>query len=99
VVWELPTGEETAVPESRVRRKKKAATTAGSTLPAPVRIDSPRWLAPTMVAFFLVGLIYIVAFYIAGSEIPLMRDLGNLANIGIGFLFLGVGFTLATRWR
>jgi hypothetical protein len=94
----VPTGEETAVPESRVRRKKKAATGA-STLPAPVRIDSPRWLAPTMVAFFLVGLIYIVAFYIAGNEIPLMRDLGNLANIGVGFLFLGVGFTLATRWR
>ena len=38
-----------------------------------------------MVACFVVGLIYIVLFYIAGPSIPIMRDLANIVNVGIGF--------------
>jgi hypothetical protein len=88
------------VPESRVRRKKKADSSAPiDNAPKPVRFESPRWLVPTMITFFIVGLLYIVAFYIAGPDIPLMRDLAPLANIGVGFGFLAVGFALSTRWR
>ncbi|MEY4136942.1 MAG: hypothetical protein RL205_1070, partial [Actinomycetota bacterium] len=57
------------------------------------------WLAPTMVACFLVGLIYIVLFYLAGSSIPIMRDLSALVNVGIGFAFIVVGFILSTKWQ
>lgn len=88
------------MPESRVRRRKRtAAAVEQSSSTTPVNFDSPRWLAPTMVTFFLVGLLWIVVFYIAGSDVPLMRDLNNLANVGIGFGFLAVGFVLATRWK
>lgn len=63
------------------------------------RLGSPAWLAPTMVAAFLIGLIYIVVFYIAGSSVPIMRDLSALVNVGIGFAFIAVGFVLSTKWQ
>ena len=63
------------------------------------RIGSPSWLAPVMVACFLIGLLYIVTYYIAGGQIPFMRDLSPLLNVGIGFAFIGVGFALSMRWR
>jgi hypothetical protein len=48
---------------------------------------------------FVVGLIWIVTFYLAGPSIPLMRDLPNLGNIGVGFAFITAGFFLSTKWK
>jgi hypothetical protein len=84
------------VPKSRVRRKENYT-------PPPKPVDpsskvSPRWLAPVMVACFLIGLAWIVVFYLAGNDNPLMSDIGNY-NLIIGFAFIGVGFALATQWR
>lgn len=87
------------MPESRVRRKKKDAPAVEANSPAAVNFDSPRWLAPAMVTFFLLGLLWIVIFYLAGTSFPVMKDLNNLANVGIGFGLLGIGFVLATRWK
>ena len=60
-------------------------------------LESPRWLAPTMVAAFLIGLFWIVVFYVSqtGCTVP---GIGAW-NMIIGFGFIGVGFSLATRWR
>jgi len=52
-----------------------------------------------MIASFLIGLAYIVVFYLAGPDIPFMRDLNSLVNVLIGFAFIAVGFILSTRWR
>lgn len=84
------------MPKSRVRRKETFT-------PPPKPVDpstkmSPRWLAPLMVACFLIGLAWIVVYYLAGSDLPLMGDLGNY-NLLIGFGFMGAGFALATQWR
>lgn len=71
----------------------------------PVRFESPRWLAPTMSGLFIVGLLYVVVFYIQASasdfSIAFMEQMpgGNLTNVGIGFGLMGAGFVLATRWR
>jgi len=51
-----------------------------------------------MVAFFLIGLIWIVVFYLAGNDVPGMSALGNW-NLLVGFGFIGGGFVLATQWR
>lgn len=75
-------------PPSTARSERKVA-----------RIGSPSWLAPTMVSCFVLGMAYIVVYYLAGASIPLMRDLPPLANVGIGFGFIIAGFALATRWR
>ena len=56
-----------------------------------------------MVTLFLLGLVWIVLFYITAaggstSSIPLMEQLGNW-NILVGFGLIGGGFILSTRWR
>ena len=60
-------------------------------------LESPRWLAPTMVAAFLIGLFWIVVFYVSQTVYP-VPGIGAW-NMIIGFGFIGVGFSLATRWR
>jgi hypothetical protein len=88
------------VPVSK-RRKTKNKPEAGSeyTPKEPVRLDSPAWIAPAMVTCFLLGLGYVVIYYLAGQDIPLMRDISPLINVSIGFAFVAVGFFLATKWR
>lgn len=88
------------MPESKGRKKDVyTPPPTGKGERKVARLGSPRWLAPTMVALFVIGLTYIVIYYIAGSQIPVMKDLSPLVNVGIGFLFIAGGFGLATRWR
>ena len=84
------------MPESRSR--KKAVCTPQSTAPEPARFGSASWWAPVMVTFFLVGLAWIVLYYITGNTIPVMKSLGWW-NVVVGFAFIGVGFGMSTRWR
>ncbi len=60
-------------------------------------LTSPRWLAPTMVALFVIGLLWIVVHYLA-PDLPVFSALGNW-NIVIGFGLIMGGFALSTRWR
>jgi hypothetical protein len=52
-----------------------------------------------MSAFFIIGLLYVITFYLAGTSVPGMYSLSAAANIGIGFGFIIVGFFLSTKWR
>ena len=83
------------MPESRIRRKKAYTAPLGRD---PMKIGSPAWLAPTMIVLFVVGLLWIVVYYIAGDQIHIMNEIGWL-NIIIGFGLIGAGFALSTRWR
>lgn len=88
------------MPKSKIRKKLQPAYTPPSSLDhKPVKIGSPSWLVPTMLTMFIVGLLWIVVFYLAGSNVPVMRDLSNLTNVLVGFGFIAVGFGLATRWK
>ena len=58
---------------------------------------SPRWLVVAMIAFFIVGLLWIVIYYLAPNA-PLLSSLGSW-NMIIGFGLILVGFMLSTRWR
>jgi hypothetical protein len=62
-----------------------------------VRIGSPRWLAPAMVACFVLGLMWVVVYYVTQTEYPI----GGIGpgNMGIGFGLIIVGFVLSTRWK
>ena len=92
------------MPESD--KRKKAVYTPPPAKREAVNLDSSRWLAPVMVACFVIGLAWIVAFYLAGPSIPFMNAItnffgsaGNLVNVAVGFAFIIAGFILATRWR
>ena len=53
-----------------------------------------------MLGAFLLGLIWIVVYYITGStiEIPVMKDLDQY-NLVVGIGFMAVGFVYATKWE
>ena len=88
------------MPKSKVRKKvkEKHHHEVDVAEHAPVLPEeSPRWLAPVMVANFLVGLFWIVVFYISQTASPI-PGIGTW-NMLIGFGFIGIGFGLATRWR
>jgi hypothetical protein len=90
------------VPKSRVR-KKAAYTPPSNVLPsasttARRKAPSPTWYPIVMVGLMLIGLAYIVVYYIAVERIPLMNDLGAW-NFVVGFGLMVSGLGMAVRWR
>lgn len=83
------------MPKSRIRRR--FAFTPPKERTGAVRIGSPRWLAPLMVTLFVVGLLWVVVYYVTQTEYPI-GGIG-LWNMGIGFAFIIAGFVLSTRWK
>ena len=54
-----------------------------------------------MLGSFLLGLVWIITFYVFSNDlspIPVMNDLVNW-NLGVGVGFMAVGFAFATRWE
>lgn len=53
-----------------------------------------------MLGCFLIGLIWIVVYYMTGQDlaIPLMQNLGQY-NLVVGIGFMAVGFVYATKWE
>jgi hypothetical protein len=90
------------VPKSKVRKKPSYAAPvagAGSLSGGGKQLKpSPTWYPITMVALLLIGLAYIVVYYMAGEHVPVMRDIGSW-NFGVGFAFLIAGLIMAVRWR
>lgn len=58
---------------------------------------NPVWFKPVMFGFMLLGLVWIITFYVSQSRLP-VADLGSW-NIVIGFGIMFVGFLMTTRWR
>jgi hypothetical protein len=50
-----------------------------------------------MVASFIIGLFWIVVFYVSQTRYPI-PGIGAW-NMIVGFSFIAVGFSLATKWR
>jgi hypothetical protein len=85
------------VPESRRRRRRDPA------VPPPAQVakvpgGSGRWVPITGSVLSIVGVLWIVTFYVAGNDIPGMRDLANW-NLLIGMGFIVAGFLVFTRWE
>ncbi|HEX2177300.1 MAG TPA: cell division protein CrgA [Nocardioidaceae bacterium] len=88
------------MPESRSRKKAKSQTKP-PTPGGPSRAGKPgggRWVAPTMITLLIVGLLWIVVFYLAGTDIPIMSDLGYW-NLGIGMGLILLGLITAMKWE
>jgi len=88
------------MPKSKLRKKVQeqhshVQEVVDHTPHAP--LESPKWLAPTMVAAFLIGLFWIVTFYVSQTRYPVPHI--GAWNMLIGFSFIAFGFSLATKWR
>ena len=58
---------------------------------------NPVWFKPVMIGLMLLGLVWVLIFYISGMQFPIPGiDAWNLV-IGFGIAF--VGFLMTTRWR
>jgi uncharacterized membrane protein len=83
------------VPKSRLRRRK--VFTPPPENRTAVRVGSPPWLVPLMVGCFVVGLLWVVTYYVTQTEYPIGAI--GLWNMGIGFGLIVVGFALSTKWK
>jgi Cell division protein CrgA len=87
--------QEAAVPKSRVR--KKTVYTPPPQKTAARKASAP-WVGPAIVVCLVLGLVWIVTYYLSQGSIPGMASLGAW-NLVVGFVFIIAGVTLATRWR
>ena len=85
------------MPESK-KRKKAVYTPPATASPAKKKGPSPVWVPALMLALMLIGVAWLVVFYMVGDDMPLVGDLGN-SNLLIGFGFIVAGFGLSTQWR
>ncbi len=85
------------MPESSSRNKKKTEKVKAEKTPKKPRTTSRVWVAPLMLASWLLGLAWLVVFYVAGQDIPVMKDLGNW-NLLVGMGLIALGFVVSTQW-
>lgn len=93
------------MPESKVRKsaakKKQAERFESEREVASERAVSPhsrRWVPPVFITVGLLGVAWLVVYYIAGLQVPLMSALGDW-NILIGMGLMASSFIIATLWK
>jgi Cell division protein CrgA len=84
------------VPESKGRAKPKY-TPPPQRRPNKATMANPPWFVPVMLGLMLVGLLWVVTFYITSAAYPIPKI--NYWNLFIGFGLMISGFMMTTRWR
>ena len=74
---------------------KKSSSSSASLEPEEGK--NPVWFKPIMFGLMLVGLVWILVYYIVGTGWPI-PPLGPW-NIAVGFGIMFAGFLMTTRWR
>ena len=95
------------MPKSKVR-KKVATTTARSSTEANAaaaaatraHVAAPSSLVyiGIMLGLMILGLLWLVVYYLWGSNIPFIAGLGNW-NFAVGFTLMIAGLLMTMRWR
>ena len=65
--------------------------------PSSKETPNPVWFKPVMFGFMLVGLVWILVYYVSQSSWP-VPSIGPW-NIMVGFGIMFIGFLMTTRWR
>lgn len=92
------------MPKSKVRKKSdvsvRSQSLASRTQPNRAMAPSPAWYPVTMVVVMVLGLAYLVVYYLtnSGQGVPIMQDLGAW-NFAVGFGVMMLGLIMAVRWR
>lgn len=101
----------TATPEddSSLPKKRKEKLSKRKEKPAKVSKErnsedalNPVWFKPVMFGFMIIGLFWIITYYVTSAQFPLGAatplNLSNW-NILIGFGIAMIGFMMSTRWK
>ena len=95
------------MPKSRVRKKVATTTASASTQAneaaaaaarAHVAAPSSPIYIGIMLGLMILGLVWLVVYYLWGASIPFVSDLGNW-NFAIGFALMIAGLLMTMRWR
>jgi len=97
------------VPESNVRKaaaekKKQAERAQVAEKRAESKVAAPgsrQWVAPTFITVGLVGVLWLVVYYITSATsivVPFLTALGGW-NVVIGMGLMAAAFALATLWK
>jgi len=97
------------VPESKVRkeaaeklaakRQRETITKRQENAKKNVRLSGGRdWVPWVFVPLGLLGVIWLILYYIAGARIPVMRSL-DMWNMAIGIGLIAAAFVVATLWK
>jgi hypothetical protein len=84
------------VPESKGR--SKPTYTPPRRAIAADKGPNARWFVPVMLGLMVVGLLWVVTYYISGVHQFPVPQIGRW-NLGVGFALMLAGFMMTTRWR
>lgn len=84
-------------PRRRASAKTAGADTAAAQRVKAQRVGNPGWFVPVMLGLMIIGLLWVVTFYITGEQYPV--EAWGFWNLGAGFAFILAGFAMTTRWR
>ena len=87
------------MPKSRVRKKKVYTTPADMrpTSAEATKQPSPTWVPVLAVALIVIGIAWLVTFYLSGQDYPIAS--WGFWNIGVGFGALVASLLVLSRWR
>lgn len=83
------------MPESKGRDQKAAAYRPPPKSKATE--PNPTWWAPVFIVLLVLGLLWIVVYYVSEYKYPI-ESIG-VWNLGVGFVLLMGGFIMTMRWR
>lgn len=87
------------MPKSKVRKKPDYTVNPANRTPVKVKAgpSSPLYVT-VMLGLMLIGLAWLIVYYLAGEQIGFINSLGAY-NFLIGFGFMVVGLIMTMRWR
>ena len=93
---EVPEKAKDSTRATSVRRTAAAESSRSTRRRVAAAGQNPPWLAPTAVVLLIVGLAYLVTYYISSGQLPLPNQDWNPA-VGLGVLMGGRGMLLV--WK
>lgn len=84
-------------PAAKVAQARQAAEAEKRRQAKALDAPNPSWWAPVFVTLLLVGLLWIVVFYISQGLWPVAAF--NYWNLVVGFALLIAGFAMTMKWK
>lgn len=93
------------MPKSKVRKKASVQVSRSAAAAAAAAAPRGRMVGPSgpvyvgiMLGLMVLGLAWLVVYYLWGQDIGFMTTVGNW-NFGIGFALMIAGLLMTMRWR